>query len=93
MKPFPPTSGLKTLGDCIAQLQSISQLRQEDITDNKRQRYVLGRLRTDRAIPTSAAITGGDALGDVVRDGDQYCVVVDTGSAYEWRCMPLFVPV
>lgn len=92
MKPYPQTLNLQSLDDCIKHLQAIGQLRQEDITDDKYQRFVLGRLRTDRAIPTSVTIAGGDALGDVVRNGDKCYVVVNTGSAYEWRCMQLFKP-
>jgi len=92
MKPFPPTLGFTTLNDCIDQLRIIGQLRQEDITEYRTQRFVLGRLRTDRAVPTSVTVTGDDSLGDVVRDGDKTYVVVNTGSAYEWRCMQLFKP-
>ncbi len=92
MKPFPPALGLNTLSDCINQLRVIGQLRQEDITESKTQRSVLGRLRTDRAVPTSVTVVGDDALGDVVRNGDKAYVVVNTGSAYEWRCMQLFKP-
>lgn len=92
MRPFPVATNLQSLDDVIAYLQSIASLRNEDITLDRTQRYVLGRLRTDRAAPTSVTVVGNDSIGDVVRDGDKTYVVVNTGSAYEWRCMQLFKP-
>lgn len=92
MKRFPNATNLNSLEDVIAYLQSISALRNEDITNGRTQRYLLGRLRTDRTAPASESIEGGDSLGDVFRDGNNAYCVVNTGSAYEWRQTPLLLP-
>ncbi len=68
-------------------LRDIVKIRQEDIVEfeSLNTKFVQGRLRTDRTVPTSAAdIQEPDRLGDIVRNEAYEYIVVTDGADFFW---------
>lgn len=88
MKPYPPINSER---DILKHLSTIGRLRREDIVEDARleSRLLKGRLRTERAAPTSATLGATDQIYDVVYGTNFIYIALNTGSAVEWRAIPL----
>lgn len=68
--------------------------RREDVIEfnSLNNRLVRGRLRSDRAAPSSSSnIVGGDQEGDIVRTGSYEYIVVNDAGTLKWARISLSV--
>lgn len=91
MKPYPPIGGISSFSDVTRFFSTISHLRQEDIGADRALdgRFLKGRLRTDRTVPTSITPDTPDKVFDMLYDGERLYILVNTGTAFEWRSASL----
>ena len=60
----------------------VLEKKERDLARTLKNRFVAGRLRTDRTAPSAYTdVVGGDELGDIVRTGAyEYLLVNDSGT-------------
>jgi hypothetical protein len=68
-------------------IEAVSMSRREDVVEfnSLNNRLLRGRLRSDRAVPTSSTnVVGGDQEGDIVRSGTYEYIVVNSSGTLKW---------
>lgn len=94
MRLYAPISSSAQLPDVVNWLRGISIQRTDDVKEinNLNTQYVQGRLRTDRAAPSSHSdVTATDQLGDIVRTGSFEYIVVNDAGTLKWSRVALNV--
>ena len=92
MRPYPNTRTIKTIDDVKRYLDTIANIRSNDISESSSLdgRFIRGRLRTDITTAPSSVTPGAtDQVYDVYYDGNSLFILVNTGTAFEWRSVPL----
>lgn len=86
MKPYAPLVNV-SLSGIAAWLLGISKQRTDDVTEinNLKNRYLLGRIRSDRSFPASHSdVNVTDKENDIVRSATFQVVLFNDGGTLKW---------